>query len=361
MPMKVMISSVRRGGLGPVRDSVRPVIEILGYKPIRFEDMTSQPVPSRAACVDMVKGSDLYLLLLGAEYGDEMDETGLAPTAEEWTIARNEGKPIVVFKHSGITPEPRQADFIREVESYSTGVFRATFTDTGDLLGKLKEALATAAVTIQPMRPRRLTEVVQVPWRQDDRGFGSGGIVMETHVAPVGNVDQLRVSGFQDLSRRLARAGRDHGLFEEGEALALPTSERGVAAQVDAGGRRPEAGLSITPERIITVWQALPSVVYGAVFDEDQVSQRIARDVRLAAGLDLLACEEVAIAVGINRVEMLGEVTGPNSMTFPFAGSAAGAARMEPTEAFATGALPRIAPEVGSELAARLSLRLRQR
>ena len=124
MTLKVMISSVRRGGLGPVRDAIRPVLEILCYEPIRFEDLPGQPVPSRAVCVDMVKRSDLYLLLLGPEYGDEMAATGLAPTAEEWTIARNDGKPIVVFKQSGITPEPRHADFIRKVEAYRTGVSR---------------------------------------------------------------------------------------------------------------------------------------------------------------------------------------------------------------------------------------------
>lgn len=86
-----------------------------------------------------------------------MPDTGLAPTEEEWTIARNEGKPIVVFRQSGVTPEPRQAEFIATVEAYGTGVFRGTFKDTGELLGKLEDALAAAAASIQPMQPRPLT------------------------------------------------------------------------------------------------------------------------------------------------------------------------------------------------------------
>ncbi len=144
MALKVMLSSVRRGGLGPVRDAVAPVLKILRYEPLRFEDVTNQPVPPRVVCVELVERADAYLLLLGAEYGDAMPDTGLAPTEEEWTIARNAGKPIVVFRQSGVTPEPRQAEFIATTEAYATGVFRGTFTDTGDLLGKLEEALATA-------------------------------------------------------------------------------------------------------------------------------------------------------------------------------------------------------------------------
>lgn len=357
-----MISSVRRGGLGPVRDAVRPLVDALGYVPIRFEDQTTQPVPSRAVCVDMVKGSDVYLLLLGAAYGDPMPDTGLAPTSEEWTVARSEGKPIVAFKQAAITPDARQADFIREVDAYQTGVFRGTFSDTGELLGKLKEALAAAAATIQPMRPRRLTEAVAVPWRLEDRGFGRvGGVILETHVVPIGAVEPLRASASRETSRRLARAGRDSDLFEEGDPLAFPISEHTVAAEADASGRRPEAGVSITSERAITVWEALPTEVLGAVYDEVQIVGRVTRDLRLAAGLELLSCDEVAVAIGLNKIDMLGQVTGPTSMTFPFIGSAVGPVRLEPAEAYSTASLARVAPELGTELAARLTLRLQRR
>jgi hypothetical protein len=151
--LKVMLGSVRRGGLGPVLDAVAPVLKILRYEPVRFEEVTNQPVPPRAVCIEL---SDIYLLLLGAEYGDVMPDTGLAPTEEEWTIARNAGKPVVVFRQSGVTPEPREAEFIATTEAYATGVFHGTFIDAADLLGKLEDALATAAASIQPMRPRAL-------------------------------------------------------------------------------------------------------------------------------------------------------------------------------------------------------------
>ena len=58
---------------------------------------------------------------------------------------------------------------------------------------------------------------------------------------------------------------------------------------------------------------------------------------------------------------MLGRVTGPNSMTYPFMESGRWAARLEPTEAYPTTSLAGIAPGIGAELAARLTVRLEQR
>jgi len=355
-----MLSSVRRGGLGPTRDAVAPVLKILRYEPLRFEDVTNQPVPPRAVCVELVERSDIYLLLLGADYGDVMPDTGLAPTEEEWTIARDQGRPIVVFRASGVTPEPRQAEFIATTESYATGVFRGTFIDTGDLLGKLDAALAAAVATIQPMRPRTLAEKVAVPWRAEDRRFSGSGVVLETHVLPVGQVERLRATSLRELPTRLARAGRDHGLFPEGQALNLDTTEHSAVAQTDRGDRA-VSGVAISAERSVSVWSALPTQPLGAVYDEAQIAGQIARDVRLAASLAVVPSDDAAIAVGIGPIDMLGRVTGPNSMTFPFMGSGRGAARLEPTEAFAAASLARIAVEVGEELAARLTLRLEQR
>lgn len=355
-----MLSSVRRGGLGPVRDAVAPVLKILRYEPLRFEDVTNQPVPPRAVCVELVERTDIYLLLIGAEYGDVMPGTGLAPTEEEWTIARNAGKPIVVFRQSGVTPEPRQAEFIARVEAYATGVFRGTFNDTGDLLGKLEQALATAAVSIQPMRPRPLMGPIAVPWRPEERRFGGSGVVLETHVIPVGPVDRLPATTLRELPTRLARAGRDHGLFREGQALSLGAVEHAAVAQTDQGDRA-DSGAAISAKRAVTIWSALPTQQLGAVYDEAQIADQIARDVRLAASLEVGASEDAAIAVGLGPVDMLGRVTGPNSMTFPFMGSERGPARLEPVEAYPATSLARIAPEIGAELAARLTLRLEGR
>lgn len=358
MPFKVMVSSVRLG-LAEARDAARPLLEVLGYQPIRFEDITPQPVPSRAVCVDAVNRFDIYLLLLGESYGEPTPDSGLAPTEEEWTVARANGKLIVVFKKAGMTPEPRQAEFIARVESYATGVFRGTFENTADLLGQLRDAMAAAGAALQPMRARPLVTPLTVPWRQGDRFMtGGGGVRLETYLVPVADLDPLRAGSFAELPRRLARAGRDHGLFDEGEALRFLTTEATVAAEAEATGRRPSAGVEVSSRREITVWEALPTQMGGTPFDADVVRSRIARDVRIAAGLNLLTGEEAAVAIALDRLTMLGRATSPTSMEFPFFGRADEPVRLEPTDAVPTAALARVADDIAGELLSRLVLRL---
>jgi hypothetical protein len=100
----------------------------------------------------MVENSDIYLLILGDDYGETMPGTNLGPTEEEWRVARNLGKPTVVFKREGIKPGARQAAFVKRVEDYETGVWRYTFVGAGDLISQLEEALATATESSRPTR-----------------------------------------------------------------------------------------------------------------------------------------------------------------------------------------------------------------
>lgn len=118
---------------------------------------------------------------------------------------------------------------------------------------------------------------------------------------------------------------------------------------------------ALNPSLRGTVWSGLPTQQLGAVYDEAQIADQIARHVGLAANLALVVTEDAAIGIGIGPIDMLGRVTGPNSMTFPFTGSGRGSVRLEPAEAYSTTSLARIAPEIGAELAARLTMRLEQR
>lgn len=271
MALKVMLSSVRRG-LAGVRDAVAPVIKILRYDVIRFETVVKTPVPPRATCVAMVEDSDIYLLILGEEYGEPMPGTGLAPTEEEWTVARNLGKPTVVFKKSEMHPGPEQAAFIEKVEDYGTGVWRYTFTDTADLISQLEGALATAAEALQPIVATPLSSPVSVPWLESKSGIYTGaGTVLETHVVPVGNVPPLPAATFGDLKRVIASVGQDAGIFEVGQAIEFTVSETAVIGQAKREGRRPEAGIRAGRRRAVSIWESLPSSIYmGAVLDEAQ-------------------------------------------------------------------------------------------
>ena len=87
--VKVMISSVRRG-LEPERDALPGLIMALGHQPVRFEDFSAQPHPSREACLRAVHESDVYLLLLGPHYGHVFPETGQSATHDEFVAAQAE-------------------------------------------------------------------------------------------------------------------------------------------------------------------------------------------------------------------------------------------------------------------------------
>jgi hypothetical protein len=360
MPLKVMLSSVRRG-LADVRDSVAPVIKILRYEVVRFETVVKTPVPPRAACVAMVEESDIYLLLLGEEYGDLMPGTGLAPTEEEWTVARSLGKPTVVFKRSGTSPGPDQAAFIKKVEDYETGVWRHTFADTADLLSQLEGALATAAEALQPAAPTALASSVSVPWLQRGSGIYTGaGTVLETHVLPVGSPAALPAASFGDLRRVIAGTGQDAGIFEVGQAIDLTVSETAVIGQLTRDARRAQAGVRVGRNRAISIWESLPtSLQIGAIIDQVQFVRRVARDLRIAARLRILETQQVAVAIGFEDVSMLGIPAAlGNGMTLPFATDGTKEVHMEPSAGWPLRALADGADDIAREVVAGLMLRL---
>jgi hypothetical protein len=353
-----MVSSVRRG-LADVRDAVRPMITVLGHEPVRFEDFTAQPVPPRAACVEAVTTSDIYLLLLGEHYGERMPDTGRAPTAEEWAVARPLGKPIVVFKRTGIDPDSDQAAFIAEVESYRTGVFRDSFGSTAELLEKLPAAIEAAAASIQPLRPRQLEQPAPVVWRDDARYPTATGTVLETHLVPVGSVDRLRAGDLNELSRRVARVARDSALFDEREPLDVSVMESEVAVRLDRRSTHEERGVRVRTDHSVMVWRALPSEMGGTIYDEDEWAKLVTADLRTAAQLGVLGTEEVSIAIGLDRVDLLARRTSPTSWEHPFFGRSTGPVRIEADEAMPVTALERAATEIARGVVARLSLRLK--
>jgi hypothetical protein len=363
MALKVMLSSVR-DGLADVRDAVAPVIKILRYGVIRFETVVKAPAPPRATCVEMVQDSDIYLLILGEKYGDPMPGTGLAPTEEEWTVARNLGKPTVVFKRSRMSPSPEQAAFIKRVENYETGVWRYTFNDAADLISQLASALATAAEALQPAVATPLASPVSVPWLESRSGIYTGaGTVLETHAVPVGCGALLPAATLGDLKRVIAGAGQEGGIFEVGQAIEFTVSEAAVIGRAHRDGRRPEAGVRVGRNRAVSIWESLPTSLHiGALLDEGQFIRRVARALRIAAGLRLLESELVAVAVGFEDVSMLGtSAEFGTGMTLPFAMGGNKQVHLEPTDTWPLRALAVGADDIARELVARLMLRLNER
>lgn len=135
---RVFISSAVNG-LEEFRDGVEQMTEMLGYTPVRSENLGARPYSPRTACLSEVDTCDVFLLLLSKPYGYVTDN-GISVTEEEFERAKAQGKPILAFIHD-IDMEPPQIKFRSKVESYESGWFRGGFSSLDDLKYQVGKAL----------------------------------------------------------------------------------------------------------------------------------------------------------------------------------------------------------------------------
>ncbi len=135
---RVFVSSVIKG-FEDYRQVARQAVELMGHRPVMSEDFGARAYSSEMACITEVEKSDIYIGILGAEYGYETDK-GISVTQAEFRAAKAAGRPSLIFvqKH---TMEIRQAAFRSEVEDYATGFFRASFTTPAELKDEVIKGL----------------------------------------------------------------------------------------------------------------------------------------------------------------------------------------------------------------------------
>lgn len=136
--MNVFISSLIRG-LEGLRDAAASGIDTLGHRAVRAEDFGASPDSPQVACLAGVRESDAMILILTGRYG-HAQASRLSATHEEYREARDT-RPVIVFVEHGIDPEPQQAAFIKEVQSWERGHFTAEFRDAPDLRDKAIRAM----------------------------------------------------------------------------------------------------------------------------------------------------------------------------------------------------------------------------
>lgn len=98
--------------------------------------MEAQSTDSVTACLNKVKESDIYVLILGGRYGWQPKERE-SITELEYQTALVEKKPILVF-NTTYTKEQLQKDFEAKVES---GYFRETVQDAFELQVEIEKSL----------------------------------------------------------------------------------------------------------------------------------------------------------------------------------------------------------------------------
>lgn len=327
--MKVFISSVT-AFLREERNALPAFLQVADHEPLRFEDFAAQDRSSREACLAGVDAADVYLLLLGPKYGDPLPDSDRAPTAEEFTRARQRGIPILVLSKDVDEPdEPAQAEFKKEVGHYVNGRFWKSFRDPMSCNLVVLQALRELQVVTSPIERRTPTGEMHVSWLSgidatDERGYPilgnsgrgrglvPGGVyapILELHIVPDGSAaPQRSMRHMAEVARAMARAARDTGFVSEGEQLIVGSSD-GFAWAV----RPPELASRAMFEGVETdafkgmvasrggaagAFKALPVDSMGTLVDERSLQTDLARLFSLAAP-HVARIEWVSIAAGL--------------------------------------------------------------
>jgi hypothetical protein len=371
--MRVFISSVRRG-LAAERDYLPDLIRAIGHEPSRFEDFGARNATSRGECLEGVNQAEVYVLLLGPHYGDEMEDSGVSATAEEFNVAQQRGIPILVFKKAGVDHDPAQEDFIHRLGNYQQGRFWAEFADEKTLGVAVATALRNLSIPPAPLTYLPLSQPVQIVWRRDRDPLDDRSLyapVLEVHALPTATGSLRPVSQLADLAQRLAVRGREMGFFGQADALtidhdsttawALRRTDRQGGGRFNDRQNDPYAGLAVGRDGAAMIFQALPTDTMGALVDQADLEQRISVLLRILAP-HLPATEHVALAAALDPLDRVseGDPSLVGNRTSGMAGHSGGkAARAEPVDQVARPSLTEGLPAVAEELAVRVLQALR--
>ena len=241
--MKVFISSVING-FEAFRDAAADAVAALEYEVIRAEDFPASTKSPQVACLSGVRDADLVLLVLGERYGYRQP-SGRSATHEEYDEAKGK-KPLLVFVQDGISMEPEQAAFRREVEAWQGGSLWKGFVTSDDLRARVTKAIHehVLAVARHPVDEDELACRVVTLLPQADRG-SQASLVLAMAWGPKQQVLRPRELEDAGLRKRLHSEARfgEHAILDElaeaqvalrGDALIV--EQRGRALRLDELG-----------------------------------------------------------------------------------------------------------------------------
>ena len=180
--MKVFISSLI-AGMQPLREAARVAVITLRHEPVMAEEFGAQPRSPEIACLTGVRQADLVVLLLGESYG-AIQPSGLSATHEEYREAKSR-KPILAFVQRGIQPDARQKEFLDEVQSWESGLFREGFSGAEDLQTSITRALHDheLATAVGPVDQKEIAARAVAALPVQERGYHSAMAALMLAVA----------------------------------------------------------------------------------------------------------------------------------------------------------------------------------
>lgn len=134
---RVFISSVM-DAFQPFREAARKGVIAAGGNPILIEDFPSLDASSRSACLDLVRSSDVYLVIIGDRPGSS--PLGKPVVEEEFEEARRRKVPRLMFLQN-VTRDSETQELEKRLSHYVHGKFRKTFVTPDELTTEITAAL----------------------------------------------------------------------------------------------------------------------------------------------------------------------------------------------------------------------------
>jgi hypothetical protein len=290
------------------------------------EDFGANPNSPQIACLSGLRDAEVVVLILGAGYG-AVQASGLSATHEEYEEAKGR-KSVFAFVQEGVDREAKEADFVREVQGWESGLFRSGFRTAEDLRQAVTRALydhAIANVT-GPIDQNEMTQRAIALLPAERRGYSSGTAVLNLAVA--GGPRQSILRPVEIEKRTLADALMqralfgDHRLFDialgaqqgmDGDVLVLSQERSGKVTLNEQGS----ICVSVPIERSNSM---MPEIIYEVLQGQFAGTLDYASWV-----LDLIdptqRLTHVAIAAGLTGADHMAwrtqreSVANPNSMS----------------------------------------------
>lgn len=329
--MKLFISSTIRD-FATYRDAVARAGKTLRHVVKRAEDFGASPGSPQQVCLAGVRDSDVVVLILGAAYGDAPNGK-LSPTHEEYREAREHGD-VLVFIQDGVTREPRQDEFVREVQAWSKGHYTGSFSTPEELqdgvigaLHELEISRKTGIVDEKEMlkRARDLAS--------DSRSFGSSSTLA---VIVTGAPPQQVVRPVQLESAELADVILKEAMFGPNRVFDRHESSEARVAEGHLVIEQRSASVQLSPLGDIRIVQpaegSRPKENYLSFIVEEELTETIERCFHFAAWLldeidsnrRLVKVAPIAVLVGGGHLGWLKRAEAarrPNSMTMGMGGN----------------------------------------
>ena len=219
---RVFVSSVIEG-FEAYRDAARRAVALVGFTPVMAEDFPAQPRAPRAACLDGVRSSDIYLGILGSSYGSTT-ESGVSATEEEFDEACARSLSTLIFRTTAGMDSDQAAFLERVAGQWGEGVFYGRFGTPDELKDEVIRALSAmtgqSSVLSEGEASARLEALLNPARGQWEDVVLTVALVADTGGQPLIHLADLEklASEMRDLLKPLPELG------ERGEILAKERS-----------------------------------------------------------------------------------------------------------------------------------------